>query len=45
MAHGREHLQTCEKYHQSQRVKIRFKRGATLNELVIEEAKSIKFGR
>ena len=45
MVHGREHLQTYEnKYHQSQRAKIRFKRGATLNE-VIEEAKSIKFGR
>ena len=44
MAHGREHLQTYENKYQSQRAKIRFKRGATLNE-VIEEAKSIKFGR
>ena len=45
MAHGREHLQTYEnKYHQSQRAKIRFERGVTLNE-VIEEAKSVKFGR
>ena len=42
MAHGREHLQTYENiYQQSQRATIKFKRGATLNE-VIEEVKSIK---